>query len=66
MNHVFYTDNPARDFNRWDAAQEKRLAKLPLCADCGEPIQDDCYYQINDEAICLSCIKANYRREIEC
>ena len=52
-----YTDDPVWDAMRHDAEQEERLAQRPICADCGEPIQDDCYYEINDEAICPSCIE---------
>lgn len=62
---MFYSDNPHADFDRWDADQERRLKRLPVCADCGEPIQDDHYYDINGEAICPECLDVNYRRETD-
>lgn len=58
------TEDPLLDFLRWDRAQAKWIAQRPVCADCGEPIQDDHYYLINDEAICPNCIEA-YRHSID-
>lgn len=51
------TDNPCADFDRWDAEQQRQLELLPVCCECGEPIQDDFCYQINDEVICEACIE---------
>ena len=59
-----WTDDPIADFERYDAAQEAKLERLPVCEECGEPIQDDYAYYINDIWICESCMKANYRREV--
>lgn len=62
---MFYrTDDPHADFDRWDAEEQKALDKLPICADCGEPVQDDHFYEICDEVICPDCIE-NYRKPIE-
>lgn len=61
---IFRTDDPAADFDRWEAEQENWLAKRPVCADCDEPIQDDHYFDINGEAICPDCMEGNYRKEI--
>ena len=60
-----YTNDPIADFNSWDAEQQKQLARLPLCADCDEPIQDDYYYLINDEPICQDCLDSNYRKDTD-
>lgn len=63
---MFYrTDDPVADFERHDRECQERLDKLPKCADCGEPIQDDHYYLICDEAICPDCLEAGYRKENE-
>lgn len=61
----FYSDDPIADFNRHDAEMNKRLENLPVCADCGEPIQDDYFYLINDEAICPACLESGYRKQID-
>lgn len=59
------TDNPLADFESWDAEQTAKLERLPVCADCGEPVQDDHYYLINDEVICPDCLESGYRKEID-
>ena len=59
------TDNPLADFASWDAEQTAQLERLPVCADCGEPMQDDHYYLINDEVICPDCLESGYRKDID-
>ena len=60
----FRTDDPLLDFGRWDAHQAEQLERLPVCADCEEPIQDERAYYINGEWICMNCMSA-YEREVE-
>lgn len=43
--------------DEWMADQEKELKKLPVCHDCGEYIQDEYYYCIGGENICLDCLE---------
>lgn len=62
---MFYTDDPALDFNRWDAEQQRELEMLPTCINCGEPIQDDYCYEIDDELYCEECMKDTFRRRTE-
>lgn len=62
---MIFTDDPLLDFDRWDGAQSKRLKQLPVCADCGEAVQDDHYYLINDSVICPDCMESGYRKEVE-
>lgn len=57
------TDDPVADFDRYDAWCQKELDKLPKCADCEDPIQDDHYYVINDKPICPDCLESGYRKE---
>lgn len=59
----FYSDDPAADFDRHDAEQNRRLGRLPVCADCDQPIQDETAFYINSEWICEDCMEA-YRREV--
>lgn len=59
------TDNPLADFASWDAEQTAELERLPVCADCGEPVQNDHYYLINDEVICPNCLESGYRKDID-
>ena len=60
---MFYSDDPLRDFDRWDAEQQKALEELPVCADCDNPIQDESAFYINGDWICEDCMDA-YRRDV--
>ena len=53
----FYSDDPARDYDRYCAEQEKRLADYPKCCECGEPIQGDKYYDFDGYFYCEDCIE---------
>lgn len=48
------------NYDQWkayDAEQQKELDKLPVCADCDQPIQDGTAFYINGEFICESCME---------
>ena len=60
---MVYTDDPIADFHAHDAEQTKWLKKLPVCADCLEPIQDETAYYINGEWICQDCM-SSYERDV--
>lgn len=60
---MYYSDDPVRDYDRYCAEQERAIARLPICVDCDEPIQDEDAYYINGEWICLDCMDS-YRREV--
>lgn len=38
---LFYSDDPAADFGRWDEYQNRQLELLPKCEHCREHIQDE-------------------------
>ncbi len=61
----FRTDDPLRDFDRYDAAMAAREAKLPCCERCGKPINDDFYYEIGNEILCENCMKDEYQRSTD-
>jgi len=63
MVQMYYTDDPLSDFDRWDADQQKQIGQLPVCADCGQHIQDERAYYINGEWICMNCMSC-YEREV--
>lgn len=56
-----YTDNPIADYDRYDMEQMKWLQRLPVCAECGEPIQDEECYDIDGELVCAECLRHNHR-----
>lgn len=55
------------NYERWEqheAEQQRALDKLPICSECGEPIQDEYCYEIDGEYICEECIN-NHRKSID-
>lgn len=48
-----------------DAEQEAELQKLPVCSECDEAIQEDFFFEINDEPICPTCMNQNHRKWVE-
>lgn len=57
------TDDPVADFALWDAEQQKQLERLPECANCGEPIMADHFYEIEGVQVCPDCMDSDYRRD---
>lgn len=62
---MFLTDDPLMDFERHDREQTKRLESLPKCDICCNPIQDDHYYQINGDNVCLECLENEFRKDVD-
>lgn len=62
---MYYTDDPLMDYSRYEADQERWLERLPVCADCGEPIQDSHCYEYNGEYICPQCNEDLHRKDVE-
>lgn len=61
---MYRTDDPLADFARHDARQARWLKKRPVCSECGEPIQADHCYEINDELICEECLEQNHKKYV--
>lgn len=59
------SDDPLRDFDRYDALMADKEAKLPQCEKCGEPIDDDVYFEIDNEILCEKCMHEMYARSTE-
>ena len=62
---MYYTDDPLADFARKDADDARWLCSRPKCYECGEPIQQDFCYEINDEVICEQCLNENHRKMVD-
>ena len=62
---VFRSGDPVADYARWDKAQQEWEAKLPRCERCGEPIDDYVFDLGSGEILCLDCVVAKYRRDVE-
>lgn len=48
---------PYEDFLRKEAEEARWLKTRPVCAWCGEPIQDEYAYEIDGEWVCGDCIE---------
>lgn len=62
---LFYTSDPVADFVNHDREQAKRLERLPVCEVCGNPIQDEHLYLINDEFVCPACLERDFRKDTD-
>lgn len=62
---MYFTDDPVADFERYDAEKEAALERLPKCDECKKRIQDDYVYEIEGYLLCESCMKANYRKDVD-
>lgn len=60
---MMYVPDALDLFTRHDAEQEAALAKLPVCDICGEHIQEEHCFQINDEIICEHCMVEYFRKD---
>lgn len=52
-------------YDLWSAHQSKieaKLARLPKCYECDQPIQDDDCYEFNNELICPDCLNDNHKK----
>ncbi len=60
-----FTDDPIADFMAYDAERESELERLPVCSCCDEPIQEDFFYEINDEVLCEVCMKSYFMKRVD-
>ena len=52
-------------WEKYDRDLEKALARRPQCEKCGKHIQDDYYFEINNEVLCQGCMEDQYMRSTE-
>jgi formylmethanofuran dehydrogenase subunit E len=60
-----YSGDPIRDHEEREREAQAWLDSLPVCCECGEPIQDDECYEFDGELICPDCLKENHRKHTE-
>lgn len=61
---MFYTDDPVSDYDRYCNEQQRKLDRLPECSECGEKIQDEYCFEVNDEYICEQCMQ-EHKKSVE-
>ena len=62
---MFYSDDPIRDHERYEAHRERRLKRLPRCCECGHPIQTEECFLIDGELVCPECLVEHHQRRTD-
>ena len=55
------------NYDQWaahEAEQDKWLSERLVCEYCGQPIQEDYFYEINSEILCQKCLDRNFRKDV--
>ena len=60
----FRHGDPLEDFDRYDIEKERRLARMPVCSECGHRIQDETAIFRDSVWTCEKCIN-EYRVIVE-
>ena len=60
-----WTGDALKDWERYDAQQQRGLDKLPKCSYCHHPIQDDDYYEFEDRLLCPECLNEHHKKSVE-
>lgn len=61
---MFNTDDPLRDFQRWQDEEYLWEMSRPICDDCGEHITDEYMWEFHGLHYCENCVR-NHRERIE-
>lgn len=63
----FRRGDPEIDFDLMDALEAAYQARLPRCENkrCQKRIDDDLYFEIDGEILCLDCVKERYGRSTD-
>ena len=64
-NEMICGFDPVRDIERDYEGKERKLAQRPRCAECGERIQDEYAYEIDNELICEECLDRYYKKNVD-
>ena len=62
---MFFTNDPVADAERYYAEKEAELNRLPVCDCCGDPIQDEYLYLIDNHKYCKACLDEHFRKDAE-
>lgn len=60
-----FTDNPLKDFERYDEEKEMALNKYPQCYFCENHIFEGRYYVIDEEIACKDCLDQFWGKDVE-
>lgn len=52
---MIWTDDPLRDFDRYESERFLWEQSRPVCTDCGDPITDEYMYEFHGQYYCENC-----------
>lgn len=52
-----WSDDPARDYDRYCNEQDRKLERRPCCCLCGEHIQEDSAVYLDGQWYCDDCLE---------
>lgn len=55
------------NYDQWlahEARQDQWLSERYVCEYCGQPIQEDFYYEINGDFVCEKCLDKHFRKDV--
>lgn len=58
---MIYTGEPLDDFYAYDDEEEARIAMLPRCGICDEPLIDDYCFEIEGDHVCENCLHKHFK-----
>lgn len=53
---MIWSDDPIKDFSRWDYEQYIQEQSCPVCNDCGDPITGEKYWEFHGIYYCENCV----------
>ena len=56
------------NYSMWERNEremERKLASRPVCEDCGNPIQDEFYFEVEGDILCEECMHDRYRKSAD-
>ena len=61
---MFFTGDPAADYERYCDEQERLQQEQPICEICNDSIEDEYCFEVNDAIICEECLNKWFRKKV--
>lgn len=59
---MIWSDDPVKDYDSYDYQSFLRDMRLPVCFDCGEPIDADELWEFSGHLYCKRCVDSHMQR----
>lgn len=61
---IIRSDDPIRDYDRWEYQNALWERSRPICEDCGDPITEEYMWDFHGKKYCEKCVR-DHREYIE-